>query len=250
MKRKMLVLLITALVVAGNWLQATAQIAVGSVNDSITPGALLDLSQGAGGLLLPKVTAEQMSDNPDLLQPGMMVFNTDDRKVYTYGETDWISNSGTGGGGGGGTRSCSDYVEGSWQVGNICFYPTDSSSGATFANGIVACPRWWRLPSYSEINSVRGEIQSGNNMPVTDGAWVALEGATYWLGNYGVASGALPTHKHSYTSNGGTSGPSGSTSTVGVIPIWYGYSYDGASFDINNAAELINLNRVRCVRNI
>ncbi|MDR0834772.1 MAG: hypothetical protein LBN93_11450 [Candidatus Symbiothrix sp.] len=249
MKRNMLVLLVTAFLVAGNWTQATAQIAVGSVNDSITPGALLDLSQGAGGLLLPKVTAEQMSDNPDLLQPGMMVFNTDDRKVYTYGETDWISNSGTGGGGGGGTGSCSDYVEGSWQVGNICFYPSDSSTGVTFANGVAACPKWWRLPSYSEIRSMRSEINAGTSIPATNGAWTAPSNSAYWVGEYGVATGTSLAHSH-YMNGINAGGSNFQVSATTVLLNFTGATYNGATMILSGDVLLTSSANVRCVRNV
>jgi hypothetical protein len=50
------------------------------VNDSVTTGSVLDLSQGSGGLLLP-----QVSDTIDATRTaGMMVFSLADNKVYTY----------------------------------------------------------------------------------------------------------------------------------------------------------------------
>ncbi|MDR0833068.1 MAG: hypothetical protein LBN93_02625 [Candidatus Symbiothrix sp.] len=60
--------------------QANAQISIGSVNDSVTVGSVLDLSQGSGGLLLPQVTDTIAATRT----AGMMVFSTADNKVYTY----------------------------------------------------------------------------------------------------------------------------------------------------------------------
>ncbi|MDR0833467.1 MAG: hypothetical protein LBN93_04680 [Candidatus Symbiothrix sp.] len=60
--------------------QANAQISIGSANDSVTVGAVLDLSQGSGGLLLPQVTDTIAATRT----AGMMVFSTADSKVYTY----------------------------------------------------------------------------------------------------------------------------------------------------------------------
>ncbi|MDR0833846.1 MAG: hypothetical protein LBN93_06640, partial [Candidatus Symbiothrix sp.] len=95
MKRNVLLLLAATLLVAGNWSPATAQVAIGSVNDSITPGALLDLSQAvdAGGLLLPQIeSTDTLSD--ELRKPGMLVYNKTDGKVYTYNGTAWSVGSG------------------------------------------------------------------------------------------------------------------------------------------------------------
>ncbi|MDR0833926.1 MAG: hypothetical protein LBN93_07075, partial [Candidatus Symbiothrix sp.] len=79
MKRNVLLLLAATLLVAGKWSPVTAQVAIGSVNDSITTGALLDLSQAvdAGGLLLPQIeSADTLSD--ELKKPGMLVYNKTD----------------------------------------------------------------------------------------------------------------------------------------------------------------------------
>ncbi|MDR0834069.1 MAG: hypothetical protein LBN93_07820 [Candidatus Symbiothrix sp.] len=57
-----------------------AQISIGSANDSVTVGSVLDLSQGTGGLLLPQVSDTIMATRT----AGMMVFSLADNKVYTY----------------------------------------------------------------------------------------------------------------------------------------------------------------------
>ncbi|MDR0833250.1 MAG: hypothetical protein LBN93_03560 [Candidatus Symbiothrix sp.] len=61
-------------------IQANAQISIGSANDSVTVGSVLDLSQGSGGLLLPQVADTIVATRT----AGMMVFSTADNKVYTY----------------------------------------------------------------------------------------------------------------------------------------------------------------------
>jgi hypothetical protein len=66
----------------GNCSLAMAQVAIGS--ESVTEGALLDLSQGSGGLLLPRVQIDTISAGSPLLKPGMLVYNTGDNTVYTY----------------------------------------------------------------------------------------------------------------------------------------------------------------------
>jgi hypothetical protein len=80
---------------------ATAQVAIGSVNDSITPGALLDLSQATdvGGLLLPQIVSADTA-TAVLKKPGMLVYNKTDGTVYTYNGTAWSAGGGSGGGGG------------------------------------------------------------------------------------------------------------------------------------------------------
>ncbi|MDR0833079.1 MAG: hypothetical protein LBN93_02680, partial [Candidatus Symbiothrix sp.] len=82
MKKIVLLLVATLLVTGQNMFcpyTATAQVAIGSVNDSITPGALLDLSQAvdAGGLLLPQIeSADTLIE--ELKKPGMLVYNKTD----------------------------------------------------------------------------------------------------------------------------------------------------------------------------
>ncbi|MDR0833405.1 MAG: hypothetical protein LBN93_04360, partial [Candidatus Symbiothrix sp.] len=78
MKRNVLLLLAATLLVAGKWSPVTAQVAIGG-DGTVTPGALLDLSQAvdAGGLLLPQIeSADTLSD--ELKKPGMLVYNKTD----------------------------------------------------------------------------------------------------------------------------------------------------------------------------
>ncbi|MDR0834099.1 MAG: hypothetical protein LBN93_07970, partial [Candidatus Symbiothrix sp.] len=83
MKRKMLVLLVTALLVTGNWPSTTAQVAIGG-DGSVATDAVLDLSQqgaATGGLLLPQVVLTAENANPfgegesTTLSPGLLVYN-------------------------------------------------------------------------------------------------------------------------------------------------------------------------------
>ncbi|MDR0833275.1 MAG: hypothetical protein LBN93_03705, partial [Candidatus Symbiothrix sp.] len=127
--KKIVLFLVATLLVAGNCSPVTAQVAIGSVNDSITPGALLDLSQAtdAGGLLLPQIeSTDTLSD--ELRKPGMLVYNKTDGKVYTYNGAAW--SAGGGGNPGPDPSSCSGTVTG--VSGNE--YPIGSYPNAT--NGL------------------------------------------------------------------------------------------------------------------
>jgi hypothetical protein len=69
-------------------------VAIGS-DGTVTPGALLDLSQAtdAGGLLLPQIeSADTLIE--ELRKPGMLVYNKTDGKVYTYNGTFWAVGGG------------------------------------------------------------------------------------------------------------------------------------------------------------
>ncbi|MDR0833311.1 MAG: Ig-like domain-containing protein [Candidatus Symbiothrix sp.] len=105
MKKRMLFLVVATLLVTGQNMfcpyTVSAQVAIGSATDSITPGALLDLSQAtdAGGLLLPQIeSADTLIE--ELRKPGMLVYNKTDGKVYTYTGSFW-SAGGSGNGGNG-----------------------------------------------------------------------------------------------------------------------------------------------------
>ncbi|MDR0833912.1 MAG: DUF1566 domain-containing protein [Candidatus Symbiothrix sp.] len=87
MKRKYLFLLVAALLVTGNYLRATAQVAIGTgtgTDGNAATGAVLELDGEDGGLLLPKVTitnitalpTEWVSKNPALSTlVGTLVWN-------------------------------------------------------------------------------------------------------------------------------------------------------------------------------
>ncbi|MDR0833647.1 MAG: fibrobacter succinogenes major paralogous domain-containing protein [Candidatus Symbiothrix sp.] len=95
-------LLVTAFLVTGNCSPVTAQVAIGG-DGTVTPGALLDLSQAtdAGGLLLPQiVSADTLT--AVLRKPGMLVYNKTDGKIYVYNGSAWSAGGGSGGSGGGG----------------------------------------------------------------------------------------------------------------------------------------------------
>ncbi|MDR0834068.1 MAG: fibrobacter succinogenes major paralogous domain-containing protein [Candidatus Symbiothrix sp.] len=128
---------ITCLLATGNCSPVTAQVAIGSANDSITPGSLLDLSQAtdAGGLLLPQIeSADTLTD--ELRKPGMLVYNQTDGNVYFYNGTAWTS------GGSAPSPSCSGTVTG--VSGNV--YPIGNYSNAT--NGLkYLC---WTLTNLKE----------------------------------------------------------------------------------------------------
>ncbi|MDR0834753.1 MAG: hypothetical protein LBN93_11355 [Candidatus Symbiothrix sp.] len=93
-------LAIACVLVTGNCSLATAQVAIGG-DGTVTPGALLDLSQAtdAGGLLLPQiVSADTLT--AVLRKPGMLVYNKTDGKIYAYNGSAWSAGGSSGGGGG------------------------------------------------------------------------------------------------------------------------------------------------------
>jgi hypothetical protein len=93
-------LAIACVLVTGNCSPVTAQVAIGG-DGTVTPGALLDLSQAtdAGGLLLPQIVSADTA-TAVLKKPGMLVYNKTDGKVYTYNGSAWSAGGGSGGGGG------------------------------------------------------------------------------------------------------------------------------------------------------
>jgi hypothetical protein len=93
-------LLVACVLVTGNCSPVTAQVAIGG-DGTVTPGALLDLSQAtdAGGLLLPQIVSADTA-TAVLKKPGMLVYNKTDGKIYAYNGTAWSA----GGGGGGGSE--------------------------------------------------------------------------------------------------------------------------------------------------
>ncbi|MDR0832845.1 MAG: hypothetical protein LBN93_01445 [Candidatus Symbiothrix sp.] len=109
-------LLIACLLVTGNCSPVTAQVAIGG-DGTVTPGALLDLSQAtdAGGLLLPQIVSADTA-TAVLKKPGMLVYNKTDGKIYAYNGSVWSAGGGSGGGGGGEPEptptSCSGSVMG------------------------------------------------------------------------------------------------------------------------------------------
>ncbi|MDR0833058.1 MAG: Ig-like domain-containing protein [Candidatus Symbiothrix sp.] len=111
-------LAIACFLVTGNCSLVTAQVAIGG-DGTVTPGALLDLSQAtdAGGLLLPQIeSADTLIE--ELRKPGMMVYNKTDGNVYTYTGSFW-SAGGSGNGGNGPlpeTISVSAHPSGAVQV--------------------------------------------------------------------------------------------------------------------------------------
>ncbi|MDR0834887.1 MAG: Ig-like domain-containing protein [Candidatus Symbiothrix sp.] len=90
-------LLVACVLATGNCSPVTAQVAIGG-DGTVTPGALLDLSQAtdAGGLLLPQIESADTL-NEELKKPGMLVYNKTDGKVYTYNGSFWTA-GGSGGG--------------------------------------------------------------------------------------------------------------------------------------------------------
>jgi hypothetical protein len=95
-------LAIACVLVTGNCSPVTAQVAIGG-DGTVTPGALLDLSQAtdAGGLLLPQIESADTA-TAVLKKPGMLVYNKTDGKIYAYNGSVWSAGGGSGGGGGGG----------------------------------------------------------------------------------------------------------------------------------------------------
>jgi hypothetical protein len=93
-------LAIACVLVTGNCSPVTAQVAIGG-DGTVTPGALLDLSQAtdAGGLLLPQIVSADTA-TAVLKKPGMLVYNKTDGKIYAYNGTAWSAGGGSGGGGG------------------------------------------------------------------------------------------------------------------------------------------------------
>ncbi|MDR0833530.1 MAG: hypothetical protein LBN93_05005, partial [Candidatus Symbiothrix sp.] len=95
-------LAIACVLVTGNCSPVTAQVAIGG-DGTVTPGALLDLSQAtdAGGLLLPQIVSADTA-TAVLKKPGMLVYNKTDGKIYAYNGSVWSAGGGSGGSGGGG----------------------------------------------------------------------------------------------------------------------------------------------------
>jgi hypothetical protein len=88
MKLKNLLLVFACFAATG----LSAQVAIGGGDP--TPGSILDLSGATNlGLLLPQVSAVPPATGSELCKAGMMVYNTTDRRVYTYDEpnTIWIA---------------------------------------------------------------------------------------------------------------------------------------------------------------
>ncbi|MDR0833030.1 MAG: hypothetical protein LBN93_02415 [Candidatus Symbiothrix sp.] len=95
-------LAVACVLVTGNCSLATAQVAIGG-DGTVTPGALLDLSQAtdAGGLLLPQIVSADTA-TAVLRKPGMLVYNKTDGKIYAYNGSAWSAGGGSGGSGSGG----------------------------------------------------------------------------------------------------------------------------------------------------
>ncbi|MDR0834676.1 MAG: hypothetical protein LBN93_10940 [Candidatus Symbiothrix sp.] len=95
-------LAVACVLVTGNCSPVTAQVAIGG-DGTVTPGALLDLSQAtdAGGLLLPQIVSADTA-TAVLKKPGMLVYNKTDGKIYAYNGSAWSAGGGSGGSGGGG----------------------------------------------------------------------------------------------------------------------------------------------------
>ncbi|MDR0833260.1 MAG: hypothetical protein LBN93_03625 [Candidatus Symbiothrix sp.] len=95
-------LLVACVLVTGNCSPVTAQVAIGG-DGTVTPGALLDLSQvtDVGGLLLPQIVSADTA-TAVLKKPGMLVYNKTDGKIYAYNGSAWSAGGGSGGSGGGG----------------------------------------------------------------------------------------------------------------------------------------------------
>ncbi|MDR0834469.1 MAG: hypothetical protein LBN93_09875 [Candidatus Symbiothrix sp.] len=78
--KKILVVFVATLLVIGNWFLSNAQVAIGG-DGTVTTGAVLDLSQSTGGLLLPRVVLTTEDANPFgedesmELPDGLMVYN-------------------------------------------------------------------------------------------------------------------------------------------------------------------------------
>ncbi|MDR0834360.1 MAG: hypothetical protein LBN93_09315 [Candidatus Symbiothrix sp.] len=127
-------LLVACVLVTGNCSPVTAQVAIGG-DGTVTPGALLDLSQAtdAGGLLLPQIESADTA-TAVLKKPGMLVYNKTDGKIYAYNGSAWSAGGSSGGGGGGddpdpAPSSCTGVVMGaSGTVYPIGSYP-DAQSG-------------------------------------------------------------------------------------------------------------------------
>lgn len=85
--------LVAAMLVTGHWSLVSAQVKIGgSIDDSITPGAVLELDGANGALLLPRVS--KLPTDP---VAGMQVYLTAAdgdylaNKVYYYDGTKWVA---------------------------------------------------------------------------------------------------------------------------------------------------------------
>jgi uncharacterized protein (TIGR02145 family) len=85
MKRPSLLLFIICL-----FFSSRAQVAINSDGSAPEASAILDLKSTSSGLLLPRMSTEQMLDIPTPV-PGLMIFNTDSSNFYGYSGNHWIS---------------------------------------------------------------------------------------------------------------------------------------------------------------
>ncbi|MDR0834027.1 MAG: hypothetical protein LBN93_07605 [Candidatus Symbiothrix sp.] len=243
-------LAVTCVLVTGNCSPVTAQVAIGSVNDSITPGALLDLSQAtdAGGLLLPQIeSADTLIE--ELKKPGMLVYNKTDGKFYTYNGSAW--KVGSSGGGSSPAGACEDYIAGSWQTGRLCWYPVDNSASIAYdAAMTTGCPLWWRVPTYSELR-IFADPTTLADYPLPDGFTLPTTGV-YWSSNVGFSdSKPLINGWHVWRSYRYAYGFNAASQTVvlaNVAGIVVTHMGDLDSSDFTPVTSVSN--KLRCIRDI
>jgi hypothetical protein len=162
-------LAVTCLLLTANCSPVTAQVAIGG-DGTVTEGAVLDLSQGEGGLMLPQFADTTAAPGV----AGMMMYSQSDGQVYTFNGTVWKLSGNSPAPAP--TGACEDYIAGSWQVGKLCWYPTDASADinwhSAFATG---CPVGWRMPLIDEL--ILSFSQNDQPKPI---GWVEFGWDPYW----------------------------------------------------------------------
>ncbi|MDR0833379.1 MAG: fibrobacter succinogenes major paralogous domain-containing protein [Candidatus Symbiothrix sp.] len=201
-------LAVACFLVTGNCSPVTAQVAIGG-DGTVTPGALLDLSQAtdAGGLLLPQIeSADTLIE--ELKKPGMLVYNKTDGKVYTYNGAAWSVGGGSGGGGGSGpeTASCNGSVSVMGVSGTV--YPIGSYPYAqndlknycwTLTNLREAGQSYTNFPGQTEdrgyyYNWPVANDENGDICEISIGGGWHLPTSIEWL-DLGVAMPSLTTYE-------------------------------------------------------
>jgi hypothetical protein len=166
-------LAIACVLVTGNCSPVTAQVAIGG-DGTVTPGALLDLSQAtnAGGLLLPQIVSADTA-TAVLKKPGMLVYNKTDGKIYAYNGSAWSA-------GGGGSepypnpwpKTCGGYVKGAsgtrYPIGSYPYAQNDLKNLCWTLTNLVEAGASYT--SYSGQDNSRGYYYSADvaSDPETD----------------------------------------------------------------------------------
>jgi uncharacterized protein (TIGR02145 family) len=249
-----------------------AQVSVNTDSSQPDPSAMLDVKSGTKGVLLPRMTLNQMRAiaNP---ANGLVVFCTDDAKFYAYVATgnSWKELSF-----GPGTITpwaCGETLPDSRDgknyatvlIGNQCWFAQNLDvgtriDGATeqtnnqsiekycYANNDANCAtygglyQWDEMMQYTTAEGAQGICPTGWHLP-SDAEWTVL---TDYLGGTAVAGGKLKEAgtAHWFSPNNGATNESGFTAIPGgrrniagnfEFTIWYAYFRSSSEYNASNA---------------